>query len=381
MAQRASARGGNATLTRRRWLALSGASVLTAALPRRAAAAAAASQPSMGALANAAGLRFGAFPGPKLAQAPPAYRDLFIAQCRLLAPDLGWSRVSPTPSQHNYEVDPNAAFATAHAMPITGAHLLWHHSMPNWFAALDRRAAEKAIVDHITAIVSHYGKRVYSWNVVNEGIEPHDGRPDGLRNTVLLQKLGPDYLPLAFHAARAADPQVLLVYNDFSLELADDGTEARRRALFAILDRLARAGAPIDAVGLQSHLALGSFGASFHEIVFRQFLQELAARKLKLMISELDVLDIAAPADVAERDRMVADAYAQFLGAALDEPAVVELVTSGLCDQYTWLNAKFGFNRPDHLPTRPLPFDTSLRPKPAFVAIVDALRQAPHRQA
>jgi GH35 family endo-1,4-beta-xylanase len=42
-----------------------------------------------------------------------------------------------------------------------------------------------------------------------------------------------------------------------------------------LLDRLQKANALIDGVGLQSHLKLRQFG-DFHEKVYRQFLHDLA---------------------------------------------------------------------------------------------------------
>jgi len=80
----------------------------------------------------------------------------------------------------------------------------------------------------------------------------------------------------------------------------------------------------------------------------------------------------------------VADVYARFLAAALDSPAVVALVTWGLCDPYSWLNHNVyfpQFKRPDGLPQRPLQFDAEFHPKPAFYAVLHALQRAPKRAA
>ena len=78
-------------------------------------------------------------------------------------------------------------------MRFTGAHLLWRYAMPRRFAAPPYRAnAEHAIDSYITEVVSHNAGQCYSWNVVNEAIEPQDGRPNGLHNDVLVEKLGPN---------------------------------------------------------------------------------------------------------------------------------------------------------------------------------------------
>jgi len=133
-------------------------------------------------------------------------------------------------------------------------------------------------------------------------------------------------------------------------------------------------------VGLQSHLVID--GGRFDEKLYRGFLHELASRNLKIIISELDVLDKTATGDFAARDQAVADFYARFLAVALDETAVMAVVTWGLSDRFTWLtpDREPSFARPDGKPARPLPFDDAFAPKPAFNAIRTAFEHAPVRE-
>jgi endo-1,4-beta-xylanase len=228
-------------------------------------------------------------------------------------------------------------------------------------------------------MMSRYEGKVFSWNVVNEALFPSDGLPDGFRRTPFYDKFGPDFVGMAFKEARGRDPHALLTYNDLDLELDVSGHEAKRVALLRLLDRLQKADAPIQAVGLQSHLF--NFKGNFKDALYRKFLNEIASRGLKIIISELDVSDIGLPTDTAARDRGVADIYSQYLSVCLDERAVVAVVTWGLSDSYTWLTAKSlpKFGRSDGSPERPLPFDADLRPKPAFYAILEAFKHAPAR--
>ena len=89
-----------------------------------------------------------------------------------------------------------------------------------------------------------------------------------------------------------------------------------------------------------------------------------------------------APADQTVRDSLVADAYSRFLDAALDEPAVKMVVTWGLSDRHSWIvrhethESKW---RDDGAPSRPLPFDSDLKAKPACEAIARAFANAPRR--
>ncbi len=278
--------------------------------------------------------------------------------------------------------DTVATFAAANALVLRGHNLLWFHRTPNWFFDLpDRPKQERAVVKHIEQLAGRYRGRVHSWDVVNEPIEPKDGRPDGLRTAVFLETLGPEYLDLAYRTARAADPSARLVVNEYDIELDSSEQEARRMALLHLLERMQRAGTPVDAVGIQAHLtAVG--GPPFSAPLLRRFLADIASLGLTVQITELDVTDENAPADVTVRDILVADAYRRFLDAALDEPAVKMVVTWGLSDRHSWICRRETYQtkwRTDDAASRPLPFDADLGAKPAFEAIARAFAHAPAR--
>jgi endo-1,4-beta-xylanase len=137
------------------------------------------------------------------------------------------------------------------------------------------------------------------------------------------------------------------------------------------VDHLLHAGAPLDAFGIQAHLQANDFADRFDAAAYARFLHELADRGLELIITELDVLDTGLPAEHRARDRGVADVYRRFLDVALAEPAVTTCLTFGLSDRYTWLQQ--AYPRHDHAKPRPLPFDRSLRPVPAYDALARSL--------
>src|SRR5262249_23143580 len=226
-----------------------------------------------------------------------------------------------------------------------------------------------------------YRGLVHSWDVVNEPIEPKDGRSDGLRNGVFLETLGPDYLDLVYRAARETDPTARLVVNEYDIEPDTPEQESRRAPLLSLVERMRRSGTPVDAVGIQAHLSCDG-GPPFSASRLRRFLADLADLGLTIQITELDVTDENAPADPVVRDRLVADTYSRFLDAALDETAVKMVVTWGLSDRHSWIvrretnESKW---RSDSIPSRPLPFDAALKPKPAYEAIANAFAHAPNR--
>jgi endo-1,4-beta-xylanase len=278
--------------------------------------------------------------------------------------------------------DTIAAFAATNNLVLRGHNLLWYYRTPEWFFDLpDRTAQERAVVEHIQQLAGRYRGRIHSWDVVNEPIEPKDGRPDGLRTAVFLETLGPEYLDLAYHTARDADPNAHLVVNEYDVELDAPEQEARRNALLRLLEGMRRSGTPVDAVGIQAHLAAAG-GPPFSAPLLRRFLADIASLGLTIQITELDVTDENVPADVTVRDNLVADAYRRFLDAALDEPAVKMVVTWGLSDRHSWIVRRETYQakwRTDDAPSRPLPFDAELEAKPAFDAIAGAFAHAPRR--
>ena len=331
--------------------------------------------------AAAAGLQYGSASDIEIGSAPAAYAAAFVRHCELLAPNMGWHRAAPWPGsdQPAWE-DPNIGFARTHRMRLTGGHLLWHKALPGYFlAAASGGPAQALAADHIRMMVSHYAGQVFSWNVVNEAIDTTASDSNNLRRSPLLAKLGPAYITEAFKTARDAAPDTLLAYNDTQFEMDTRHHEARRSALLRLLDRLGRDGAPIGAVGLQTHLRLD--GERFEAGRYRRFLQDIASRRLRILITELDVFDIGVVGTAAQRDGAVAALYRDVLAVILDEPAVASVVTWGLSDRYTWLTPKTDarYVRADGLPARPLPLDDAFQPKQAFDAVADAFHRARSR--
>lgn len=337
-------------------------------------------------LAAQKGLRYGTTISAAQITGDPTFVALVLQQAGLVVPenDMKWLDMNRgAPGDDDYgPADTVAGFAVEGGLALRGHNLLWYYRTPHWFFTLPGRDAQRrAVVDRIKALAGRYRGIINSWDVVNEPIEPKDGRTDGLRKAVFLDALGPEYLDLAYRAAREADPKARLVVNEYDVELDSPEHEARRTVLLNLLQRMQRSGTPVDAVGIQAHLtAVG--GPPFSPARLRRFLADLAGLGLTIQITELDVTDAQAPAAIAVRDQLIADAYRRFLDAALDEPAVKMVVTWGLSDRHSWIvrretnEAKW---RKDGLPSRPLPFDADLRPTPAFAAMAKAFVHAPAR--
>jgi endo-1,4-beta-xylanase len=298
--------------------------------------------------------------------------------------DMKWQVMNRgAPGDDDYgPADTVAGFALENDLVLRGHNLLWYHRTPSWYFDLaTRQEQERAIIQRVKRLAGRYRGMVHSWDVVNEPIEPKDGRKDGLRSGVFLETIGPDYLDLVYRVTRETDPTARLVVNEYDVEFDTPEQEARRTALLNLLERMRRSGTPVDAVGIQAHLSC-SGGPPFSASRLRRFLADVAGLGLTIQITELDVTDESAPSDQAIRDRLVADAYRQFLDAALDEPAVKMVVTWGLSDRHSWIVRQETHQskwRNDGALSRPLPFDADLKAKPAYEGIANAFAHAPGR--
>jgi endo-1,4-beta-xylanase len=340
--------------------------------------------PSLRQLAAAKGILYGSCVQEAQLAAQDDFTALLLRECAALVPEneMKWQWMSHRPNEEDFAIpDRIVDFAARHRLAVRGHNLIWYWRTPDWYKALpDRAKAESALLRRVTALCRRYRGRIFCWDVVNEPIYVEHGRADNLRRTVFLDQIGPDYLDLAYRAARAADPGACLVVNEYGLIYDTPAQDAKRAAVLRLLERMRRAGTPVDALGVQGHLDIGV--DPFSPGKLRRFLAEVAALGLGIQITELDVTDERAPAAIATRDQLVADAYARFLDAALDETSLDVVVTWGLSDRHSWI-VRHECNseawRSDRLPSRPLPFDAMLARKPAWNALATALRGAPAR--
>jgi endo-1,4-beta-xylanase len=316
------------------------------------------------------------------------YAHLLCEECQILTTNysfkFGSLRRSPT------EIDFRAAdglldWAEHCKLLVRGHNLIWNEWLPDWLGRLSSREMASLLDRHIDEVVGHYAGRIHSWDVVNEPIWVDHGDKEGLRKGPWYNAVGPDYIARSFRRARKADPHAKLVLNDAYLEYrwkvspyAWKGAPSARwdqvRSLFLGLVRhLLDTGAPIDAVGIESHL-----NPRLHDQYDRdsllEFLRSIQSLGLDIYITELDVTDPMSPKDEISRDRIIADQYYQYLRDVLSVSAVKVIITWELADRETEeaSEANAGRRPKSDLP-RPLPFDFNLKRKPAYDAIVAAL--------
>jgi endo-1,4-beta-xylanase len=278
--------------------------------------------------------------------------------------DLKFSnRLRPTPDTFDFSPgDSDVSWAEHHGMLFRGHCLVWWNALPNWFQSyVTRENAKQVMTDHITAVVRHYAGRVYSWDVVNEPIH-NDGRTDQLRRKPWLDFIGPDYIDIAFHTARAADSKARLVLNECYIEHNTPGEIGRREALLALATRLKKNAVPITTIGVQGHLR---GNVPVDKPGMTKFLRQIQDLGLDIMITELDVddVDVAGPMI----DQTVARKYGEFIETVA--PFVKVITFEQLLDNPNLPK------RPDGVPHRPNLFLADYQPAPAYQAVVASLQR------
>jgi endo-1,4-beta-xylanase len=302
-------------------------------------------------------------------KADPRLGDTISENCNIITPvsELKWSDLRPSPDKFSFEkADEVVAFAKANGLAVRGTALVWYAAMPDWTKSIDSEAAaERALTEHIAKVVSRYRGRVYSWDVVNEPIAEVPRRASDRRPSLWSAYLGERYIPLVFRLAAAADPHAQLVINEYDIEFSGEHFPIKRAAFRKLIFELLNADVPLHAVGLQCHLR----GAKpIDRDGMEMFVTELRAHGLKVLVTELDVMDQDLPGPAVERDRIIAAQVSDLLAGVTAPGALDALLTWGISDRYTWIS--HSFPRQDGLPNRPLPLDADFRRKP-FMDVID----------
>jgi len=184
-------------------------------------------------------------------------------------------------------------------MKVVGHTLVWHSQTPAWLtrqnngSPLDKDTALANLEKYVTEVVTHFKGRLIEWDVANEIFRDGLSGTDTIdwRNALRMNDsgwntaIGPEYVELAFYYARLADPEVKLIYNDYSLN-----NEFKARAVYNMVkDINARypnvMGRPlIDGIGMQSHHRIFTIPRSVEDSIVL-----FSSLGVEIAITELDI--------------------------------------------------------------------------------------------
>mgnify|MGYP001082931463 CR=1 FL=1 len=316
----------------------------------------------------------------------PMERALILNQFGGVTPEncMKMTALQPREGEFHFEqADALVDFAQRHGLQVVGHTLVWakDERTPEWvFRDGDKPASRELITarmqNHIRTVVSRYRGKIASWDVVNEAID--DDGPY-LRPSTWLSALGPEFIAIAFQCAREADPDALLIYNDYNVELPK-----KREKLLRLVRELQEKQVPLGAVGIQGHWEVDRI--PFDDI--KALLASMAEVKLKIMVSELDLGVVPRGVwwadggkrrdEIARTDPLVggcppellerqARQYVELFRLFCDHTQAIGRVTFwNLHDGRSWLN-NFPWKHAEY----PLPFDRDGAPKPAFKALME----------
>ena len=264
------------------------------------------------------------------------------------------------------ESDHMMSIAERDGLTVVGHTLAWHSQSGDFLGIknkegnpVTRDEAIQQLKDHIYGVAGQYKGQIYSWDVLNEAIQ--DGAKLGedgdwtkcLRDTQWLRSIGPEYVAMAFQFAHEADPDALLYYNDYNLNIADKAEIAA-----AMVADLRSQGVPIHGIGMQGHYStdtsLGSVRNSLK--LFSQI------EGIKISVTELDVGVPNTNGKLsAQNEKKQALYYAKLFCLYKEYADIIERVTFwGYRDDTSWRSEN-----------SPLLFNKDLTAKEAFYALMD----------
>lgn len=268
---------------------------------------------------------------------------------------MKWDATEPSQNSFNFsEGDKLVSWAQSNNYTVHGHALVWHNQTPNWVQNLSASAMQSAMNNHIDKVLAHYKGKVPMWDVVNEAFED-DGT---YRNSFWYRTLGKSFIENAFIRARAADPSVKLIYNDYNLEY----TGNKSNAAYNMLKDFKSRNIPVDGIGFQMHLDI-QYSIDYND--FAKNLQRFADLGLEIYITEMDVRVSSNPTSAELQTQ--ASYYKNIIEKCMAQPAVKAIQVWGFTDKYSWV--------PNTFPGRgaALLFDSSYNPKASYYAMQAAL--------
>jgi endo-1,4-beta-xylanase len=250
----------------------------------------------------------------------------------------------------------NAVLAAG--IKMHGHTLAWHQQSSEWmnYAGIPRDEALTNLVTHIKTVAEHFKGRVISWDVLNEAIVDNPPNPAdwkaALRQSPWYLALGPDYVEIAFKAAREADPNAKLYYNDYNLDNPNKALAVYNMVRDINTRNPNVGGRPlIDGVGMQGHYRVNTNPTNV-----TRSLDRFISLDVEVSITELDVqagADSKLTAQQAiEQGIALANLFTIF---RVHAESIGRVTIWGLDDGSSWRSS-----------TNPTLFDKNLKAKPAF---------------
>jgi endo-1,4-beta-xylanase len=280
-----------------------------------------------------------------------------------LVPENGqkWETTEPSRGQFNYnQGDITANTAKRNGQGLRCHTLVWYSQLPSWVrdGSWNKQTLTSVMETHINNVMGHYKGQCYAWDVVNEAINDSGG----WRDSVFLRTFGTDYFPLSFNLAKAADPDTKLYYNDYNLEY----NAAKTDYAVDLVKIVQAAGAPIDGVGFQGHLIVGSTPSRAN---LATTLKRFTSLGVEVAYTELDIRHSSLPPSSQAAVTQGND-FANVVGSCLDVDGCIGVTVWGFTDKHSWIPSTFPGEGDAMI------YDSNYNKKPAWTSISSVLAAA-----
>ncbi|MCD7937075.1 MAG: endo-1,4-beta-xylanase [Tannerellaceae bacterium] len=278
------------------------------------------------------------------------------------------NNISKGHKQYDFtEADKIVQFAIDNGLEVHGHTLLWYKHTPSWVSNFEGSREQWIAImkEYIQDVVGHFKGKVVSWDVINEVIND-DGEvyiKDGDKYNIWLDKIGEEYISLAFKYAHEADPNALLFYNEYGHEYSSQ----RRMGVNNLVKELKEKNIPIHGVGMQMHTNINRSTSDLRNAIMIM----AASTRLKIHVSELDIAvnpssnkELELTDELLEKQQIH---YREVAKAMNDLPADQQFGITfwGVCDSNSWLYAN---------PDWPLPYDDTYAKKPAYEGLLQGFK-------
>lgn len=274
----------------------------------------------------------------------------------------------PGPHTYNFKtMDHIVAYAETHHMAIQAHHLLWGEEkwLPNWLTHGSYTPTELMNIMHddISTVAGHYKGKIKEWSVVNEAFTRQQ-HIYGLHDWWADHTGGDGYIDQAFIWAHQADPNAILILNDFDNEHFNTVSNA----MYTYIKGAKARGIPINGIGMQMHID-GTHPPLPDEVA--QNMERFGALGVGVYVTEFDVNMSNVPAPDRVKDNIEAGIYYDMMRACIESRVCHSFSLLGITDRETWYN----YLGPSTADARPLMFNTAFQPKPAYYSFRNALLQ------
>jgi endo-1,4-beta-xylanase len=349
-----------------------------------------AGEPGLAELAEARGLTFGTiFDLPKMIDRRYCqimkrdFNEIVITEFTIIARPFWLGR-----GQYDYTyIDRSVELAELRGWRVDGSHLVWgdYGAIPDWLrnGTFTRAEYISILEEHIRSVVGHYRGRVHEWSIANESPEritaTHNDPYTTFRD-FWYDRIGPDYIEMAFEWAHDADPDAILVLNTGLKPPFGASNQAELEVMRSIVKDLKTDNVPLDAVGWQMHL-LGPLDIQTppEKAQTIALIQEFQAMGVTSYFTELEVDLGSRLTSQAESYDYQAWVYREMVDACLESDACDGIYLWGFADSLSWIicsqPAPICLGEPNG---DPLIYDRDFEPKPAYTAVSAGLAGLPN---